>query len=201
MTLNEQFVSIDIYLFDQLLGGRLQPGMSLLDAGCGAGRNLVYFLRNGFKVYGVDQSATAIVQAKSLATELLNDIESDQFRVENVDRMSFSNETFDVVLSSAVLHFANDEEHWQAMVSEMWRVLKPGGILFARFGSTVGIEDQIQPINGRRYHLPDGSDRFLVDFDMLDKTTKSLGGEWLEPFKTVVVHNLRSMSNWCLRKM
>jgi len=200
MTLNEQFGSIDIYLFDQLLGGRLQPGMSLLDAGCGGGRNLVYFLRNGFKVYGVDQSATAIVQAKSLATELLNAIESDQFRVENVERMSFSNETFDVVLSSAVLHFANDEEHWQAMVSEMWRVLKPGGIFFARLASTVGIEDQIQPINGRRYHLPDGSDRFLVDFDMLDKTTKSLGGEWLEPFKTVVVHNLRSMSNWCLRK-
>jgi len=201
MTLHEQFGSIDIYLFDQLLGGRLQPGMSLLDAGCGGGRNLVYFLRNGFKVYGVDQSATAIVQAKSLATELLNDIESDQFRVENVERMSFSNETFDVVVSSAVLHFANDEEHWQAMVSEMWRVLKPGGILFARLASTVGIEDQIQPINGRRYHLPDGSDRFLVDFEMLDKTTKSLGGEWLEPFKTVVVHNLRSMSNWCLRKM
>ena len=201
MTLHEQFGSIDIYLFDQLLRGRLQPGMSLLDAGCGGGRNLVYFLRNGFKVYGVDQSATAIVQAKSLATELLNDIESDQFRVENVDRMSFSNETFDVVLSSAVLHFANDEEHWQAMVSEMWRVLKPGGIFFARLASTVGIEDQIQPINGRRYHLPDGSDRFLVDFEMLDKTTKSLGGEWLEPFKTVVVHNLRSMSNWCLRKM
>ena len=200
MTLHEQFGSIDIYLFDQLLRGRLQPGMSLLDAGCGGGRNLVYFLRNGFKVYGVDQSATAIVQAKSLATELLNDIESDQFRVENVDRMSFSNETFDVVLSSAVLHFANDEEHWQAMVSEMWRVLKPGGIFFARLASTVGIEDQIQPINGRRYHLPDGSDRFLVDFEMLDKTTKSLGGEWLEPFKTVVVHNLRSMSNWCLRK-
>jgi len=201
MTLHEQFGSIDIYLFDQLLRGRLQPGMSLLDAGCGGGRNLVYFLRNGFKVYGVDQSATAIVQAKSLATELLNDIESDQFRVENVERMSFSNETFDVVLSSAVLHFANDEEHWQAMVSEMWRVLKPGGIFFARLASTVGIEDQIQPINGRRYHLPDGSDRFLVDFEMLDKTTKSLGGEWLEPFKTVVVHNLRSMSNWCLRKM
>jgi len=67
--------------------------------------------------------------------------------------------------------------------------------------STVRIEEQIQPINGRRYHLPDGSDRFLVDFEMLDKTTKSLGGEWLEPFKTVVVHNLRSMSNWCLRKM
>jgi tellurite methyltransferase len=201
MTLQEQFGSIDIYLFDQLLRGRLQPGMSLLDAGCGGGRNLVYFLRNGFKVYGVDRSATAIVQIKSLATELLNDIDSDHFRVEPVERMSFGNETFDVVLSSAVLHFANDEEHWQSMVSEMWRVLKPGGIFFARLASTVGIEDQIQPLKGRRYQLPDGSDRFLVDFDMLDKTTRALNGEWLEPFKTVVVHGMRSMSNWCLRKV
>ena len=201
MTLLEQFGSIDIYLFDQLLRGRLQPGMSLLDAGCGGGRNLVYFLRNGFKVYGVDRSATAIVQIKSLATELLNDIESDQFRVETVERMSFGNDTFDVVLSSAVLHFADDEEHWQSMVSEMWRVLKPGGMFFARLASSVGIEDQIQPIKGRRYHLPDGSDRFLVDFEMLDKTTRALNGEWLEPFKTVVVHGMRSMSNWCLRKV
>ena len=201
MTLHEQFGSIDIYLFDQLLKDRLQPGMSLLDAGCGGGRNLVYFLRHGFKVYGVDRSATAILQTKSLAAELLNDVESDRFRVEPVERMSFDNEAFDVVLSSAVLHFASDEEHWQSMVSEMWRVLKPGGIFFARLASTIGIEDQIQPIEGRRYHLPDGSDRFLVDFDMLDKTTESLGGEWLEPFKTVVVHNLRSMSNWCLRKV
>jgi tellurite methyltransferase len=201
MTLHEQFGSIDIYLFDQLLRGRLQPGMSLLDAGCGGGRNLVYFLRNGFKVYGVDRSATSIAQIKALATELVNDLESDQFRVETVERMSFGNETFDVVLSSAVLHFANDEEHWQSMVSEMWRVLKPGGIFFARLASTVGIEDQIHPLKGRRYRLPDGSDRFLVDFDMLDKTTRALNGEWLEPFKTVVVHGMRSMSNWCLRKV
>src|SRR5678815_2890400 len=191
MTLHEQFGSIDIYLFDQLLRGRLQQGMSLLDAGCGGGRNLVYFLRNGFKVYGVDRSADAIVQIKSLAVELVGGLENDPFRVETVERMSFGNDTFDVVLSSAVLHFADDEEHWQSMVSEMWRVLKPGGIFFARLASSVGIEDQIQPIKGRRYHLPDGSDRFLVDFEMLDKTTRALNGEWLEPFKTVVVHGMR----------
>jgi 2-polyprenyl-3-methyl-5-hydroxy-6-metoxy-1,4-benzoquinol methylase len=201
MTLHEQFGTIDVYLFDQLLKGRLQPGMSLLDAGCGGGRNLVYFLRNGFKVYGVDRSADAIVQIKSLAVELVGGLENDPFRVETVERMSFGNDTFDVVLSSAVLHFADDEEHWQSMVSEMWRVLKPGGIFFARLASSVGIEDQIQPIKGRRYHLPDGSDRFLVDFEMLDKTTRALNGEWLEPFKTVVVHGMRSMSNWCLRKV
>jgi tellurite methyltransferase len=43
--LQEQFGPIDIYLFDQLLKGSIQPGMRVLDAGCGSGRNLVYLLR------------------------------------------------------------------------------------------------------------------------------------------------------------
>lgn len=114
--------------------------------------------------------------------------------------MSFADGSFDILVSSAVLHFARDEDHWQRMVAEMWRVLKPGGIFFARLASSVGIEKQIEQIAGRRYHLPDGSDRFLVDEQMLRRATASLGGEWLEPFKTVVVADMRSMSNWCLRK-
>jgi SAM-dependent methyltransferase len=100
-----------------------------------------------------------------------------------------------------VLHFATDERHWRAMVEEMWRVLKPGGIFFARLASGIGIESEVRRIEGRRYHLPDGSDRFLVDEQMLTETTESLGGEWLEPLKTVVVQHARSMSTWCLRKM
>ena len=48
MNIREEFGDIDIYLFDQLLKGRLDASMSLLDAGCGGGRNLYYFLRNGY---------------------------------------------------------------------------------------------------------------------------------------------------------
>ena len=107
---------------------------------------------------------------------------------------------FDVVVSSAVLHFARDEEHWRAMVNEMWRVLKPGGMLFARLASTIGVEDQIKLIEGRRYRLPDGSDRFLVDAEMLHRVTAALGGEFLEPIKTTVVENMRAMTTWVIRK-
>jgi SAM-dependent methyltransferase len=124
----------------------------------------------------------------------------DNFRAEAVEHMSFNDASFDVVISSAVLHFATNEEHWQQMVDEMWRVLKPGGIFFARLASSIGIEDKIQLLEGRRYHLPDGSNRFLIDEEMLRSKTVSLGGEWLDPFKTVVVADMRSMSNWCLRK-
>jgi tellurite methyltransferase len=206
--LQDWFGSIDIYLFDQLLKGRFVPGMRVLDAGCGSGRNLVYFLRSGYDVCGVDESEEAIAQARRLAlvlaqqssAEAFGPLSADSFRVEPVERMSFANADFDVVLSSAVLHFARDEEHWHAMLKEMWRVLKPGGTFFARLASTIGMEGKVELIEGRRYHLPDGTDRFLVDETMLIKVSESLGADFLEPIKTVVVQNMRAMTTWVLRK-
>jgi SAM-dependent methyltransferase len=200
LDLQNWFGGIDIYLFDQLLKRRLHPGMRLLDAGCGGGRNLNYFLKSGFEVSGVDQSPEAIAQVRALAASLAPHLASDNFRIESVDSMSFADSHFDVVVSSAVLHFARDEEHWRKMVREMWRVLKPGGIFFARLASSIGIEHEIEHLEGRRYRLPDNSTRFLVDEQMLTAMTEALDGEWLEPFKTVVVHHMRSMSNWTLRK-
>jgi tellurite methyltransferase len=201
VNLQEWFGGIDIYLFDQLLKGRFNPSMRVLDAGCGGGRNLVYFLRSGYGVCAVDQLREAVAQVRAVASTLAPHLPVDNFRVESVERMSFADESFDVVISSAVLHFAKDEEQWQSMVREMWRVLKPGGIFFARLASSIGIEEQVEHLQGRRYHLPDGSDRFLVDEAMLLATSNSLNGEWLEPLKTVVVQNMRSMSTWCLRKV
>jgi len=198
--LQDWFGGIDIYLFDQLLKGRFTPYMRVLDAGCGTGRNLVYFLRSGYEIFAVDESSGAIAQTLQLATQLAPRLPQDNFREEPVERMSFPDTTFDVVLSSAVLHFARDESHWRAMIDEMWRVLKPGGICFARLASSIGMEDQVELIEGRRYHLPDGSERFLVDEAMLLSVTAQLGGEFIEPIKTTVVQNLRAMTTWCLTK-
>ncbi len=206
--LQDWFGNIDIYLFDQLLKGRFAPGMRVLDAGCGSGRNIVYFLSSGYDVCGVDESEEAIAQTRRLAStldhqssaEASGSLSTYNFRVEPIERMSFDDACFDVVLSSAVLHFARDEEQWHAMMYEMWRVLKSGGIFFARLASTIGMEDKVELIEGRRYHLPDGSDRFLVDEAMLMTITESLGGEFLEPIKTVVVQNMRAMTTWVVKK-
>jgi tellurite methyltransferase len=200
MDLQECFDGIDIYLFDLLLRGRITDKMRLLDAGCGGGRNLVYMLQAGFDVSAVDSSGEAIAKLRSLVMKLAPQLPIDNFRVEPIENLSYPDAAFDVVISSAVLHFARDEEHWQSMVDEMWRVLKGGGLFFARLASTIGLEDEIEHLQGRRYHLPDGSDRFLVDEAMLVSYSQQLGGEWIEPLKTVVVQNMRSMSNWCLRK-
>ena len=198
--LEEWFGGIDIYLFDQLLKGRIVPKMRVLDAGCGSGRNLVYFLKSGYEVFAVDESAQAIERLRQLASTPAPKLPLENFKSDPVERMHFEDIVFDVVLSSAVLHFARDDQHWLAMVEEMWRVLKPGGIFFARLASTIGIEDQVRLIKGKRYRLPDGSDRFLVDAEMLHRVSNQLGGDFLEPIKTTIVENMRAMTTWVLRK-
>jgi SAM-dependent methyltransferase len=198
--LRREFGDIDIYLFDQLQRGRILNGMTILDAGCGRGRNLVYLMRRGFDVYGTDQSDAAVVATRTLALDLAPALAADHFRVEPVERMSFSDSMFDVVISSAVMHFARDEEHWLAMLAEMWRVLKPGGLFFARLATTIGHESRVRQSVGRRYVMPDGDERFLVDEDFIMKATRDAGGRLLDPLKTTVVQNARSMMTWVMRK-
>jgi len=201
MTLEEQFGQIDIYLFDQLLRGRIRAGMRILDAGCGSGRNLVYFLRNGFEVFGADANSEAVAHTRRLAASLTPAIPPQNFRAEPVEAMSFADCFADVVLSSAVLHFARSDEQFDAMLRGSWRVLKPGGLFFCRLASSIGIEGQIRPFDGRRCRLPDGSDRYLVDEPLLMRLTAELRGELMDPLKTTVVQNQRSMTTWVLRKL
>jgi len=198
--LQERFGQIDIYLFDQLLRGRVPPSARVLDAGCGSGRNLVYLLREGYEVFGADADPQAIEQVRRLAAKLAPALSATNFRAETVEEMSFPSSFADVVISSAVLHFARDEDHFHAMLRGTWRVLKPGGLLFCRLASSIGMEQQIQPLGGRRFLLPDGSERYLVDAQILDNLTAELGGRLADPLKTTVVQNQRSMTTWVVRK-
>ena len=199
-TLQEQFGQIDIYLFDQLLKGRIAPGMRILDAGCGSGRNLVYFLRGGYEVYAVDQDAQAVESVRSLAQVLAPALPKSNFRVEALEHMSFDDACVDLVVISAVLHFARDDAHFEAMLRGAWRVVKPGGFLFCRLGSSIGMESQVERVQGRRYKSPDGAERYLVDEALLNSHTERLGGELADPLKTTVVQNQRAMTTWVLRK-
>ncbi len=196
----EIFGDIDIYLFDQILKNRFAPEMKILDAGCGGGRNLVYFLRQHFQVFGIDQNPEAVEYVRYLAQMLAPEISQENFQISAIETMPYADETFDWVLSNAVLHFADNKIQFDKMLLEMWRVLKPSGILFARLASTIGIEDRIEKIAERRYLLPDGSERFLVDEQMLIEATENLGGIFIEPIKTTNVQNLRSMTTWVIGK-
>ena len=196
-----QFGPIDIYLFDQLLRGRMTPPMRVIDAGCGNGRNLHHLLRAGFRVAAVDAEESAVEATREFAARLAPALPESDFRVEPVQALSFGDREADVVLSIAVLHFARDDAHFVAMLREMWRVLRPGGLLFCRLASTIGMEDRMEPLGGRRYRLPDGSERYLVDEVLLLELTRRLGGRLLDPLKTTVVQDQRCMTTWVLEKV
>jgi tellurite methyltransferase len=198
--LEDVFGPIDIYLFDQLLRGRIRRPMRILDAGCGGGRNLFYFLHAGYDVYGVDRDDASIAAVRSLAARLAPGLPPERFRTEPIEAMSFPDGFADVVVSSAVLHFATDDQDFHGMLAGTWRVLRPGGVFFCRLASTIGMESRMQRISGRRYRLPDGTDRYLVDEAMLMALTRELGGELLDPLKTSLVQDQRCMTTWVLRK-
>jgi ubiquinone/menaquinone biosynthesis C-methylase UbiE len=200
MDLREQFGSIDIYLFDQLLKGRIMPPMSVLDAGCGDGRNLIYLLRHNFDVHAVDSNTQSVEQVRLLASSLAPDLPSQNFLVADVAEMPLPSEKFDLVISSAVLHFANDAQHFDKMLDEMWRVLKAGGMLFARLASSIGIENLVRPTGSGRYMLPDGTERFLVNEEMLSAAIDRLRARKIEPLKTTNVENLRCMTTLVVQK-
>jgi SAM-dependent methyltransferase len=198
--LSSLFGQIDIYLFDQLLRGRVAPGMTIFDAGCGPGRNLVYFLSQDYDVSAVDPDSGAVESLRALAGRLAPRLPASNFRAEAVESNSFPDACADVVISSAVLHFARDESHFRAMLDGTWRLVKPGGFFFCRLASSIGMEQRFASLGGRRFALPDGTERFLVDESFLTRLTAELGGTLLDPLKTTVVQDRRCMTTWILRR-
>lgn len=194
-SIEEVIGSTDIYLVDQMMKGRYRESDVILDAGCGGGRNLHWFLRNGIAIYGVDQNADAIGGLQRHYPTL-----AGRFGVAEVESLPFENDRFDHVLSSAVLHFARDTAHFQQMMAEMVRVLRPFGSLFIRMTTDIGIEGRVRLVGGGVYDLPDGSRRFLLTRELLAETMRKNGLSFLEPFKTVNVNDLRSMSTLVLVK-
>jgi tellurite methyltransferase len=190
---------VDIYLIDQLLRGRFDGRRRVLDAGCGDGRNLVYLLQRGFECFGIDRDPAAVAHVRALAAALSADSLAGNFVAGELDRLPWGDGSMDAVVCSAVLHFADDAAHFGRMLGEMWRVLAPGGMFFARLASNIGLEARVGAA-GRRVRLPDGSERFVVDEVMLLAWTERLGARLLDPIKTTNVQNQRCMTTWCLLK-
>lgn len=197
-----EFGAIDIYLFDQILRGRIRTGDRILDAGCGGGRNLHYFLRAGYDVCGLDADREAVAGVRALAARLAPRLPAANFRHEALEAGSFPDESATVVISSAVLHFATDDATFARMLEATWRLLAPGGLCFCRLASTIGIESMLDaPRAGtRRFRLPDGTERYLVDRSMLLDWTDRLHATLLDPIKTTVVDGQRAMTTWVIRR-
>lgn len=198
MNVQEQFGHIDIYVFDQILRGNIAPGMRILDAGCGYGRNLVHLLREGCEVFAVDASVEAVEHVRALAEQLAPNLPATNFRVLQIEKMDFPDNFADVVICNSVLHFARDEAHFLAMLEHLWRAVRPGGMLFCRLGSRIGMN--FERLRGNIFRINDGSEWFLVDEAELMKMTDHMDAIMVDPLKTTIVQDYRCMTTWVLRK-
>ena len=198
--LNHLLGNIDLYLLDQVLKARFSLEDHILDAGCGEGRNLVYFIRHDYQAWGIDRDEDSIQMLKYLAKSLNRNYPQDRFCAGLVEELPFDDKQFDAVISSAVLHFAENDAHFEQMISELDRVLKKGGLLFLRMSTDIGIEAQIKPLGNGKFYLPDQSVRYLLTRDKLNMIMQTLNGTYVEPFKTVLVDQQRSMCSLVVQK-
>jgi len=192
--LKQEIGNIDIYLLDQILKERFNSTNKILDAGCGSGRNLQYFINNNFDVYGIDSNENRIKNLKNLNN-------NQNFKVAKLEAIPFNKDYFDYIICNAVLHFANNEIHFFKMFSELFRVLKTNGTLFIRMTSDFGIENLVNKIENGVYNIPDGSTRFLLTNTILEKLKNKYNFDFIEPLKTVNVNNLRCMSTLVIKKV
>ena len=100
----------------------LQPGERILDLGCGDGQLTAQLTETGAVVTGVDASAEMVVAARERGVDALE---------AKAESLPFPDASFDAVFSNAVLHWVRDHD---AMMTEVRRVLKPGGRFVAEMG-------------------------------------------------------------------
>lgn len=193
--IQSQLGQTDIYLIDQIMKGRYKPDDIILDAGCGSGRNMHWFLQNHFNITGIDTNEAAIQKLKDKYPGLRN-----TFSVLPVENTGFSDNRFDHIICSAVLHFANSTAQFKLMFAELLRVLKPGGSLFIRMATDIGIEDKVELIADGVYVIPDGSTRFLLTRQLLAGCMQQNKLSFIEPIKTTNVDDVRCMSTLLLQK-
>jgi SAM-dependent methyltransferase len=198
LSIQEQFGQIDIYVFDQILRGNIARGMRVLDAGCGSGRNLVYLLREGCEIFALDADAQGVEHVRRLSASLATGLPAENFQAGSIEEMPFPNEFADVVICNSVLHFARDEEQFRAMLNGLWKALRPGGMLFCRLGSRIGMD--FERVREHIFVIGDGSEWFLVDEEMLLELTDEMDAVLVDPLKTTIVQDYRCMTTWVLRK-
>jgi SAM-dependent methyltransferase len=198
--LNRLLGNVDIYLLDQILKGRFTKEMKILDAGCGEGRNAVYFIQKGYQIFGIDPNEVAIQYCRFLSKTLNPEFDEHRFQVGSLEEIPFHAESFDAVICSAVLHFAENVDNFWQMISEITRVLKPGGVFWFRMTTEFGgILGESKDLNNGKFLLPDGSERFLLSQEHVDKLDQ-LGFRHLENPKSVLVHGQRAMGVFVMEK-
>lgn len=177
---------VDIYLIDQLMKGRVEKEGSILDAGCGSGRNFLPFLSQGYRIeaFDIDESKIQFLKQQIKPSDLAT--------ISSIEHFS-SEHRYDFIICNAVLHFATSHEHFEAMFKNLALLLEKDGVLFIRMTSDIGQNNHIDIGNGR-FLLPDGTERYLVSRRKIDELCVVFDLALIEPVKSLNVDGQRVMT-------
>ena len=130
----EPFYSPEIQLFTILIN----PNSSLLEVGCGTGRDALELVQIFAEYTGVDGSAGMLTIAKEV-------VPGARFEIGNFLELPYNNESFDACwCASTLLHC--DRTNVLKPVQEICRILKPGGTAFISMRKKIDIDEHIKPV-------------------------------------------------------
>jgi len=100
--------------------GHITAGEKVLEIGCGTGEFTKRIAQTGADITAVDISPDLLEVARSGITNI-----NVRFHIQNVEKLDFEDESFDVVIGSSILHHLN----LNPALKEVYRVLKNGGMV------------------------------------------------------------------------
>lgn len=188
MEITKTWSNVDIMLIDQVLKNNLKASSVICDAGCGSGRNIEPFLQLKSEVWGFDPSINAIHNIKKIAKHY--GANESNFHTQSIENNTLPTEYYDFVICNAVLHFCSDSIDFSNSLDKLWSLVKPKGILFCRFATDI--------------NWPDTSSRdtftFLADRELIMKCCEQMNAQFIDPLKTTLVDQSRTMSTLVLKK-
>lgn len=193
-----QLGNMDIYLIDQLIKGRISKEDKILDAGYGKGRNLEYFVRNDYNIYGIDHNPDYLAFILDQISRWNPSYPRENFITGSIDSMPYQSESFDVVFSVAVLHFAKSHQQFRSMLDELLRVLKKGGFLLFRMTSWHTFDLSPKTESGM-ITIADG-ERYMLDIEDIRNLVTEKGYRLADPIKTTNVEGHRTMTTIVIQK-
>ncbi len=148
-------------------------GRTLLDVGCGIGRDSVFFATNGYRVTATDFSESGIAALE--AGKQRRGLNMRTMLHDTSKRFPFPDGSFDIIYAHLSLHYFDDRST-RKVFAEMHRLLRKGGMFFVKCKSTddayYGKGDRVGPDTFRHGHVrhfftKNYMTSVLQDFDIL----------------------------------
>ena len=166
---------------------------SILDVGCGFGRNCIYLAKQGFELSGFDLSEYGVDQTLKKANE--QNVKLNKFVVSDMLNMPFENNSFDALLAMNVISHT-DFEGFKKILGEIRRVLKSGGEAYFTLGSKESywfnnpICEYVDEYT--RIRVEDGPENGIPHFYIDDEDCKTLFND----FKIIKIQNVRELTQY-----